>query len=171
MATLEKVKGRAGTKKFIQLYQDLLWHPNYLKLSPRAVKLFNDLLAHYNGNNNGDLSACRALMKARGWASKSSLHLALKELEYYEFVKVSRQGGRNKPTLLAVTCFPIDECKGKHDLRPTVAATNEYKLTKKKWIPKQKQNPYPSSGAAYPSSGAMEVGRTVITPVVGQRNA
>jgi len=168
MATRAKAKGRSDSKKFVQLFKDLLWNPNYLKLSPRAVKLFNDLLAQYNGNNNGDLSACRALMKDRGWNSASSLHLALRELEYYQFVRVSRQGGRNKPTLLTVTCFPIDECKGKHDLRPTAAATNEYKLTKKKWKPKRKQNPCSTGGSTWPSSGSMEVGNSAISPYVGQ---
>ena len=87
MSTPTKAKGRADVKKFVQLYQDLLWHPNYIKLTPRAIKLMNDLMAQYNGNNNGDLSACMALMGVRGWASKSSLHLALREL-----IPVSKSG-------------------------------------------------------------------------------
>jgi len=66
MAAPQKAKNRANGKKFIQLYTDLLDHPNYIKLSSRAVKLFNDVMSQYNGNNNGDLSACMALMSARG---------------------------------------------------------------------------------------------------------
>lgn len=172
MATPTKAKGRANTKKFVKLYKDLLWHPNYIKLTPRAVKLLNDLMAQYNGNNNGDLSACMTLMSERGWTSKSSLQLALRELQYYEFVIVSRQGGRNMPTLLALTFFPIDECKGKHDLRITSAPNNDYKMTKKKWKQTQKQqNPYPICGANYPTGGAMEMEKEAITPYVGQRNS
>ncbi|MCB1662930.1 MAG: hypothetical protein H6995_14540 [Pseudomonadales bacterium] len=169
MTTPKKAKGRANVKAFVQLYQDLLWHPNYLKLTHRAVRLLNDLFAHYNGGNNGDLSACRTLMKVRGWTSGSSLDYALQELLYYEFVKVSRHGGRNRPTLLALTCFPIDECKGKHDLRPTVAATNEYKVTKKQWQnPRRKQKRYPTGGSTYPTGGSMNVVNLSTNPRVGQ---
>lgn len=170
MANRLNAKGRRITKQFTPLFHDLLHHPNYVKLSNRAIRLLNDLMAQYNGHNNGDLSACMTLMSGRGWASKSSLQLALRELEYYQFVKVSRQGGRNMPTLLALTCFSIDECKGKHDLRVTSAANNEYKLTKKKWNPKQKQNPYPICGATYPTGGAMGEEKAPITPYVGHRN-
>ena len=140
----KKAKGRSNTKQFVMLYQDILWHPNYLKMSNRARALQNDLFAFYNGSNNGDLSACKSLMEDRGWASGSNLNFALKELIYYEFVVVSRQGGRNRPTLLALTCFPIDECGGKHDLRPTVVAPNNWKTTKKEFDPNK--NPSPSVG-------------------------
>lgn len=146
MATLAKTKGRRNGKPFVPLFHDLLGHPNYINLSNRAKGLLTDLLSQYNGFNNGDLSACRTLMEKRGWRSGSSLNLALKELLYYEFVKVSRQGGRRIPTLLALTCFPIDECKGKHELRATAAANNDYRLTKKKWVSKRKQNAYPTGG-------------------------
>ena len=132
-----KTKGRSETRPFIQLYTDVLNHPNYVKLSARAVKLLVDLSSQYNGRNNGDLSACMALMKKRGWNSNANLSLALKELIYYGFVLQSRQGGRNRPSLHAVSFYAIDECKGKHDLRVTAAAPNNYKTTKKKWVPKR----------------------------------
>lgn len=172
MASLERSKARRNGRLFVQLFRDVLDHPNYIKLTPRAVKLFNDLLSQYNGSNNGDLSACMALMEKRGWSSKSNLGLALKELLYYEFVIVSRQGGRKQPTLLAMTCYPIDECKGKHDLRATTAANHNYKLTKKKWNPKRgpQQNAYPTGGGAYPTDGSINRPDSPISPQVGQLN-
>lgn len=133
--TLERTKGRSSTRRFYQLLDDVVTHPNWYKLYDRSQRLFVDLLSQYNGRNNGDLCAAMTLMRARGWTSASKLDLALKELKYFGFVLVSRQGGRNSATLLALTCFPIDDCNGKHELNATPVAPNHYKATKKKWRP------------------------------------
>ncbi|MDB4431209.1 hypothetical protein N9137_02345 [Pseudomonadales bacterium] len=135
MRTREKCKGRANTGGFQQLPKDLINHPNFFKLRHRSKALLIDLLSQYNGKNNGDLCAAMTLMKERGWTSNSSLNLALKELQYYGFIKIARQGGRNLATLYAVTFKAVDDCGGKIDINPTRVPSFEYKATKKKWQP------------------------------------
>jgi hypothetical protein len=88
----------------------------FARLSAHAVKLLNDLLAQYKGDNNGDLCAAWTLMQPRGWKSKDTLNKALKELLAGDWLEVTRQGGRHKATLYAVTFYAIDECKGKLDV-------------------------------------------------------
>jgi hypothetical protein len=99
----------------------------YTKLSAYAVKLLNDLLSQYYGSNNGDFQAAFSLMRKRGWKSKGTLNRAIKELIESGFVEVSRQGGRNKCSLYAVTFYAIDECKGKLDISATNAPTSIWK--------------------------------------------
>jgi hypothetical protein len=53
---------------------------SFMQLSAHAVKLLNDLLAQYKGDNNGDLCVAWTLMQPRGWKSKDTLGKALKEL-------------------------------------------------------------------------------------------
>lgn len=144
----ERLKNRKSGKRFFMLHNDLVSSPNWFKLYDRSQRLFIDLLSQYNGKNNGDLCATWSFMKERGWTSAEKLSKALKELKYYGFIKVSRQGGRNSPTLLALTCFPIDECDSKHDLNTTSVATNDFKATKKDWVPiSRDQKAYSTSGA------------------------
>jgi len=101
----------------------------FAQLSAYAVKLLNDLLAQYNGNNNGDLAVAFTLMKKRGWRSKSTLWRAIKELEEGRWIEKTRQGGRNMPNLYAVTFYAVDECNGKMDshIRPTTRPRGYWK--------------------------------------------
>ncbi len=96
----------------------------YANLSAYGVKLLNDLLSQYYGSNNGDLQATFSLLKNRGWKSKGTLNKAIKELVSSGFIEVSRQGGRNKCSLYALTFHAIDECKGKIDIRATNKPTS-----------------------------------------------
>ncbi len=99
----------------------------FARLSAHAVKLLNDLLAQYKGDNNGDLCAAWTLMQPRGWKSKDTLNKALKELLTGDWLEVTRQGGRHKATLYAVTFYAIDECKGKLDVRSTGSPRGTWK--------------------------------------------
>ena len=110
-----KVKGRAGNGAFLALPHALLNTGKALNLSGWSHKLINDLGVQYNGFNNGDLCATWSMMKKRGWRSPSTLHASVKELLLAGFIVVTRQGGRNRPTLYALTWQPVDECKGKLD--------------------------------------------------------
>jgi len=105
----------------------VLEHDNFAALSPFAVKLLCDLLAQYRGSNNGDLQATFKLMRRRGWRSKTTLHKAIRELVQSGFVIVSRQGGRHKCSLYAVSFYAIDECEGKHDIAETRTAPGDWK--------------------------------------------
>ena len=122
-----RIKGRQTTKSFVMFPHDVLQHETFKSLSPRATKLLMDIASQYRGNNNGDLCAPLSIMKERGWKSSDLLNRAKKELLRSGLVVVSRQGGRNKASLYALTWFPIHECKDKLDIQPTIRAPNNWK--------------------------------------------
>jgi hypothetical protein len=65
---------------FVALPNIVIRSHQIARLSAHAVKLLFDLLAQYNGGNNGDLCATWTLMQPRGWKSRDTLGKALKEL-------------------------------------------------------------------------------------------
>jgi hypothetical protein len=95
-------------------------------LSSHAVRLLVNLTAQYRGNNNGDLSATWAMMKSKGWRSKSTLWAALHELLDKRFIVQSRDGGKHRCCLYALTWRSIDECGGKLHLTATIQAGNDW---------------------------------------------
>lgn len=111
-------KGEAGG--YVALYHCVIRSHTYGNLSAYAVKLLNDLLSQYYGSNNGDLSAPYSTMQKRGWKSKGTLNRAIKELLASGFIETSRQGGRHRCSLYAVTFYAVDECNGKLDINATI---------------------------------------------------
>ena len=107
-----KAKGRASSGSFVSFPHSVLKHPAFATLTTRATKLLIDLATQYRGKNNGDLSMPLSQMRNRGWNSSDQLHKAKNELLERGLILVSRQGGRNKCSLYAVTWQPIDDCKG-----------------------------------------------------------
>jgi hypothetical protein len=99
---------------------------NWCRLSPYAVKLFIDLYGQYTGNNNGDFTVAWSVMGPRGWRSKATLQKALRELEWYGMIEMTRQGGRNRCSLYGVTFKPIDDCRGKLDVAATRVASRKW---------------------------------------------
>ena len=89
------------------------------RMSPYACKLLCDLLAQYRGFNNGDLSIVWKIMHERGWRSKATLEKATQELLDVELIIRTRQGHRRQCHLYALSLYDIDECRGKHDTKPT----------------------------------------------------
>ncbi|MEO6117848.1 MAG: hypothetical protein ABIP37_02120 [Methylotenera sp.] len=111
---------RGETGGYAALYYCVLRSKVYANLSSHAVKLLNDLLCQYRGTNNGDLSAPFSTMQRdRGWKSKGTLARAIKELIESGLIEVSRQGGRHKCSLFAVTFYAVDECGGKLEIKST----------------------------------------------------
>lgn len=96
-------------------------------LTHKAAHLLDNLVAQLNGRNNGDLSAAPEITKLYGWTSQGSVHSALTELLAYGFIELTRQGGKNKCSLYAVTWLAIDECGGKLDVYPTRQPSNLWK--------------------------------------------
>ena len=95
---------------FVALPLAVLRSRAYLDLTFKARALLLDLLAQYNGENNGDLAACFKLMGPRGWKSEQTLFAARRELAAAGFIVETRAGARpNRPTLYAVTFFALDE--------------------------------------------------------------
>lgn len=100
---------------FLQLHHDMIKHSAWGSLSGHAVKLYVELGLKYNGSNNGNLEATINQMKLRGFRSSSTLDKAKKELISKGFIIVTRRGGRNKPTLYALTSFALDDCNKIYD--------------------------------------------------------
>jgi len=113
---------------FVPLSYKMIRSHSYAMLSPHAVKLLNDLMAQYNGYNNGDLCAAWSVMKKRGWRSKSTLWKALKELRKGQWIEVARQGGKNRCSLYAFTFFAVDECNGKLEINSTHSPKGTWRL-------------------------------------------
>ena len=96
-------------------------------LSHMAAHMLDNITAQFNGRNNGDLSAAPKIMKLYGWNSHGSIHSALTELLALGFIEQTRQGGKNKCRLYAVTWCAINDCKGKLDFNPTGVPSNLWK--------------------------------------------
>ena len=126
-ASRARVKGRRERGAFIAIPKDVLESPQYAQLSAWAVKLLIDIYSQFNGKNNGDLCAAWAPMRKKGWNSRGTLSRAVKELLNAGFIKLTRQGGKHKASLYAVTWKPIDECKGKLEVAETRVPSNEWK--------------------------------------------
>jgi len=106
----------------------MLRHSNYASLSPKAVKLLLDLFAQYNGNNNGDFQMTWGFMSKDGrWKSKDTLYKARDELVEKGFIEMTRQGGKHRCSLYAVTWKEINYCKGKLDVADTLVASGAWK--------------------------------------------
>lgn len=104
---------------YVQFPHIVLRSQSFTNLSAHAIKLMTDLLSQFYGSNNGDLCATYSLMHKRGWKSKGTLNRAIKELVSTGFIEVSRQGGRHKCSLFALTFYAVDECKGKLEIMHT----------------------------------------------------
>ncbi len=123
----QRQKGRNPSDSFLGLPHRLIHHDNFRTLSSRATKLLIDIAAQYRGSNNGDLCAPFRLMKKRGWRSSDQLYKARNELLDRELIVVSRQGGRNRCTLYALTWLSVDDCDGKLDINASVVPPNSWK--------------------------------------------
>jgi hypothetical protein len=140
MDSYSKSKGRASYDSFYGIPKAVIAHPNFIRLTPSALKLLIDIGYRYNGRNNGDLCAAFSVMQKRGWASKATLWRALDCLLHYGMIIVTRQGGRNRATLYALTWQKIDECKGKLDISETVTAPGTWKEERPRWKSKTGAN-------------------------------
>jgi hypothetical protein len=85
------------------------------------------LAKEYKGHNNGDFSAAYSVLKSRGWNSPGTLSAALKELQADGWILLTRQGGKNRCSLYAITWWSIDGCNGKHDYAEENIARNTWK--------------------------------------------
>ena len=125
--TRAKTIGRGKTATFLALPKHIVDSDEYAKLTAFEVKLLVDLFAQFNGFNNGDLCAAWGVMNNKGWRSRDTLFRAIEGLRYSGFIMRTRQGGRNKASLYAVTWLSIDECKRKLDVQQTRVPSNEWR--------------------------------------------
>jgi hypothetical protein len=121
-----RATGKEGKSRFLAIPHSVLNSEAYKGLKNAPVRLLIDIGSQFNGSNNGDLCAAMTVMKVRGWKSNSSLETALNALVDAGLIEQTRQGGRNRCSLYAVTWHRINECKGKLDVRPTKAPSARY---------------------------------------------
>lgn len=125
-----KTKGRREFGSFILLPKDILESEEYAALTAYEIKLLLDLFVQYNGRNNGDFHCAWSLMQKRGWHSQDTLNRALRGLIEKGFVMKTRQGGKHRCSLYAVTWKEINDCDGKIDVRPTQMAPATWRKKK-----------------------------------------
>jgi hypothetical protein len=99
--------------------------PPAAALGKMARCFLMDLMQQLNGRNNGDLTAAPKVMESYGWTSRGTLDAVLVECVALGFLEQTRQGGRNRCSLYAVTWKGIDE--GPHDAKPDLVPSNLWK--------------------------------------------
>lgn len=114
----QKAKVRGGSQ-FLALPHSILNHDNFIALSKRGRTMLIDVAVQYNGSNNGDLDMTAKRLRKRGWTSNDQIEKAKCELLEKGWMVLTRQGGRNMPSLFAITWWSIDACGGKLDVQPT----------------------------------------------------
>ena len=97
-------------------------------LSLHASKLLLDLCSQLgpNARRNGDLCAAPSVLAPRGWTSETTLAATLAELKAARLVCVTRHGSRRRPTLFAVTLWPMDCDISKLDTGPGCYSTKDW---------------------------------------------
>jgi hypothetical protein len=113
-----KHRGNSFGEKFLGIPRSAYDAPQFATLKPWSVRLLIDLVAQYNGRNNGDLTAAWKVLKPRGWNSEATLNKAKKELLAAGYIVEMRKGQRpNLCSLYALTWRPLDP-SAKHDFGP-----------------------------------------------------
>lgn len=110
--------GRKGERSdtFVRMLHIVLCDDTFKNLTPVAHKTLNYLASQCNGYNNGDLDICEKNAKRRGLRmSAASLRRGAKELLAAGFIELTRQGGRNRNSLYALSWYDIPYDRNKHD--------------------------------------------------------
>ncbi len=123
-----KAKGRRSIGGFIAIPHAVLDSPNWQSCSATAIKMLTELARQFNGYNNGDLAATFSMMKKRGWSSQETIFLACLELRHYGLIELTRQGGKRRPNLYALSWQPINDCSGKLDCATTLVGSGAWKV-------------------------------------------
>jgi hypothetical protein len=124
---IDKTKNRNNCGSFARMPHQVTNSDNYRSLSHKAKAMLADTNARYNGSNNGDFDFTLKTMKKWGWNSNDTMSKAKTELLVKGFLVLTRQGGRNKCNLYALTIWPVDGCKGKLDRPATTIALAYWK--------------------------------------------
>lgn len=135
----------------------MLRHPNFVRLSPCACKLVLDLARQYSGFNNGYLSAALTILKPMGWRSEATIREAVDECVHYGLIIKTRQGGRNRCNLYAITWRRVDEKQGKPlDVQASMSPGNDWKREVQAYEnPSRKKLP-PAPGVTYLRTGCIQ---------------
>lgn len=105
--------GKRGEKAFKETFaaipKSVLFSPVYVSLSKVERALLLDLVAQYNGRNNGRLLCSVTKLRNRGFTSSDTLHRAKKVLLEAGFIYETVMGHRpNWASWYALTWRPLD---------------------------------------------------------------
>lgn len=130
-----KSKSTKSSPRFAGIPHTVMHHPDYISLSPNAIRLLLELAMQFNGYNNGDLSAAWTLMKKRGFRSQTTLNVALQELMQKRLIERTREGRFLNPgrlcALYALAWQPVHACPGKQlEIGPTIKPLRSFALEK-----------------------------------------
>lgn len=123
----ERAAERRDGSTFIALPHVVIDSPGYRRASHGARSLLIEIAArlrrkgHEGGLPNGGLMLDREFMATRGWRSSSTLDRARMDLIECGLIAVTRQGGKHRPTLYAVTWASLDVSERSYqlDIDPT----------------------------------------------------
>ncbi len=87
-------KGRSQNPEgqYLKLNHSLLNHDNFHALNGNAIKVLLEVASKHNGYNNGKIAASSQCLANTLGMSKSTVHTALRNLEYFGFVKLIKRG-------------------------------------------------------------------------------
>ena len=118
--------------RYISIDFAVLEHPDFYEANPRCHKMLLYLLRQFNGKNNGDFTAAYSVLKKFGFKSKDTIASTLEELIARGLIVRTREAKFQNPNatcaLYAVTWFPINECGGKLDVKPTTKVVRNFAL-------------------------------------------
>src|SRR6185503_15120600 len=104
-------------------------------LSPNGCKLVLDLGRQYSGFNNGYLSAALSILKPLGWRSEATVREAVAECLHYCLIQKTRQGGRNRCNLFALTWWKIHQKEGRPlDMKASMTVSNDWKMERSVYV-------------------------------------
>jgi hypothetical protein len=101
-------KGKEYSGPLIILEKSVFETREFSRLSGNAVKVLIRIALGYDRYNNGRLSFTAREAEWAGFKSKDVVNKARDELLHTGWLKITRQGGRNAPTLYALTWRPVN---------------------------------------------------------------
>lgn len=103
-------QNRVGFDDWFPMPRNFIGSTTCANLSPMAAKLFMTLLAQLGraAYRNGDLTTAWSVMQRYGWRSKESVAQAQKELLEAGILHMTRQGGRKRASLFALTPWAVN---------------------------------------------------------------
>ncbi len=143
-----EAKSKRPIGGFVPMSYIVIRAKQWTRMSAHGCKLLFDLLAQYNGKNNGDFCATWSMMEKRGWRSRDTLHKALRELEQQGWIARTRQGGLHAPTLYGVTIFALD-WKPKMDISEKAFPRGAWATTMSSDLPRKGQQGQHAGRANY----------------------
>jgi hypothetical protein len=127
-----------GSVQFANIPHVVFECPDYINLSPYALKLLLELVYQYNGFNNGDLCPSITLMAKRGFKSSATLRRVICELVAANMIVLTRQGGKNLASLYAIAWQSIDECPKKRlEINATKIPWRQFYIERQQGWPKK----------------------------------